>query len=163
MPSSGGSTAAALEAPAAEAPSAVVEAPLKQQVAALEAQFQHPAAAGHPSTTSQTQQHGSSQISTAASPSHQRTMNRYMCYFLHRLLDFRVPELRALADMYGVKQLDIEPIPEGNTKQLLGLVGMWQPVVCGRHRHGFYVHAKQLEVSCRPAKQMILNQTPASS
>jgi hypothetical protein len=118
MPLPGGSTAAVLEAPAATITSAAVEAPLESQVAALEALLQHPAAAAHPGTGHQPEQHGSSQASTAAPPDLQQTTNRYMCYFLHRLLDFRVPELRALADMYGVKQLDIEPIPEGNTAQL---------------------------------------------
>jgi len=39
-----------------------------------------------------------------------------MCYFLHRLVDFRMPELRALADMHGVKQLQVEPIPQGGGK-----------------------------------------------
>jgi hypothetical protein len=36
------------------------------------------------------------------------TTKRYLCYFLHRLLDFRVPELTALADMYGVPDVRCE-------------------------------------------------------
>jgi hypothetical protein len=36
------------------------------------------------------------------------TTKRYLCYFLHRLLDFRVPELVALADMYGVPDVRCE-------------------------------------------------------
>lgn len=36
------------------------------------------------------------------------TQQRYMCYFLHRLLNFRLPELTALADMYGVKDVHWE-------------------------------------------------------
>lgn len=57
-------------------------------------------------------QQASSQASTAAAV---QTGSRYCCYFVHRLLDFRVPELRALAELFGVQQqqLAIEPIPEG--------------------------------------------------
>jgi hypothetical protein len=36
------------------------------------------------------------------------TTKRYLCYFLHRLLDLRVPELVALADMYGVPDVRCE-------------------------------------------------------
>jgi hypothetical protein len=43
---------------------------------------------------------------TSASSS--TTTKRYLCYFLHRLLDFRVPELTALADMYGVPDVRCE-------------------------------------------------------
>lgn len=63
-----------------------------------------------PSTSGR--QQASSQASTAAAV---QTGSRYCCYFVHRLLDFRVPELRALAELFGVQQqqLAIEPIPEG--------------------------------------------------
>jgi hypothetical protein len=41
--------------------------------------------------------------------------SRYLCYFVHRLLDFRIPELIALAEMYGVEGLQWEP-PVGGHK-----------------------------------------------
>lgn len=96
--------------------SAVIEAPARPAVAPMQLQLQEPQTdpPNGPSTSAQQQQdQGSSQVGTAAAPGLQSTSSRYCCYFLHRLLDFRVPELRALADMYGVRQLEIEPIPEG--------------------------------------------------
>jgi hypothetical protein len=95
--------------------SAVIEAPPRPAAAPAQPQLQESQTdlTNGPSTSAQQQDQGSSQVSTAAVPGLQNTSSRYCCYFLHRLLEFRVPELRALADMYGVKQLEIEPIPEG--------------------------------------------------
>lgn len=93
--------------------SAVVEAPPRPAAAPVQPQLQEtPTDCPNGPSTSGRQQ-DSSQLSTAAVPGLLKTSSRYCCYFLHRLLDFRVPELRALADMYGVKQLEMEPIPEG--------------------------------------------------
>lgn len=99
--------------------SAVIEAPPRPAAAAPVAapptlpQQQEPAEQpnGTAASTSGRQQ-ASSQASTAAAV---QTGSRYCCYFVHRLLDFRVPELRALAELFGVQQqqLAIEPIPEG--------------------------------------------------
>mgnify|MGYP003591140333 CR=1 FL=1 len=62
------------------------------------------------------------------------TTQRYMCYFLHRLLNFRVPELRALADMYGVKDV------------------LWELPHCGNEVSPFwYVHLP----SERVARQIV--------
>lgn len=49
-----------------------------------------------------------------AATSNTGTSTRYLCYFLHRLLNFRVPELTALADMFGVKDVRWEPPHCGN-------------------------------------------------
>ena len=64
-----------------------------------------------PSTSCRTILQDSCHASTAASQG--KTNGRYLCYFLHRLLDFRMPELRALAGMFGVQQLEVEALPEG--------------------------------------------------
>lgn len=95
--------------------SAVIEAPSRPSAAPAQPELQESQTGltNGPSTSAQQQDQGSSQVSTAAVSGLQNTSSRYCCYFLHRLLDFRVPELRALADMCGVKQLEIEPIPEG--------------------------------------------------
>jgi type II secretory pathway pseudopilin PulG len=50
----------------------------------------------------------SSSLQEASTSSSTTTTKRYLCYFLHRLLDFRVPELAALADMYGVPDVRCE-------------------------------------------------------
>eukprot|EP00879_Flechtneria_rotunda_P020053 GHRR01021085.1.p1 GENE.GHRR01021085.1~~GHRR01021085.1.p1 ORF type:complete len:127 (+),score=30.37 GHRR01021085.1:708-1088(+) len=58
-----------------------------------------------------------SQPSTSGRPfqdSSTRTTTRYLCYFLHRLLDFRIPELKALAGMSGVDDLQWEAPVGGN-------------------------------------------------
>ena len=70
----------------------------------------------------------------AASTSSTGTTQRYMCYFLHRLLNFRVPELRAIADMYGVKDV------------------LWELPHCGNEVSPFwYVHLP----SERVARQIV--------
>lgn len=73
----------------------------------------------------QQQQQDSSQVSSAAVPALLKTCSRYMCYFLHRLMEFREPELRALADMYGIQQLEIEPIPQGQNPGTLLMLGWY--------------------------------------
>ena len=76
-----------------------------------------------PPQQQQQQQQDSSQVSSAAVPALLQTCSRYMCYFLHRLMEFREPELRALADMYGIQQLEIEPIPQGQNPGTLLMLG----------------------------------------
>ncbi|KAF8068156.1 Tr1 [Scenedesmus sp. PABB004] len=63
---------------------------------------------------------GDGAASTSGRPAEERSAPgagagvRYCCYFLHRLLDFRLPELHALADLAGVPApLAVEPPAAG--------------------------------------------------
>jgi hypothetical protein len=51
--------------------------------------------------------------SLSPAPSQAAQGQRLLCYFLHRHLNFRVPELCALAQLCGVAEPVVEPLPEG--------------------------------------------------
>lgn len=155
MPPEGSATAAVLEAapltaqPEAAAPQpaqAAVEAPPRPPpsvVTPAQQPTQPPAAdddaddTQQPSTSGRAEEEQHQQSSKQAT-----TTRRYMAYFLQRLWDFREPELRALASMYGVDDLQVEPVPQGGL--MFGVCRTSSIVWL------FCVGQKQLQFSWRP-------------